>query len=215
LRVHADGRFIEKQNLGVVHEGAGDLEPSLHARGERPHHVPAPFRELDEVEHRLDPAAALRRRDAIDQPVEIEVLVQGQAIVEARLLEHDAEAAPGRQRILHHVDAVDAGAAAVGPQDGAEDMSQGGLAGAIGPEQREQFVAAHLEADVVQRQGPAEPLAHSLDRDRGLRHGRNAAASSQAQRSMRLRRDRESNVISRQSREICCRPGWTGWCRRG
>ena len=97
LRIQADGRFIEKQDACVVHEGAGDLQPALHARGERPHQCSAPFREFDELEHLLDPAPPLRRRDAIDEPVEIEVLVQGQAIVEARLLEDDAEAAPARQ----------------------------------------------------------------------------------------------------------------------
>ena len=114
LRIEADGRLVEEQHAGVVDEGARDLEPPLHAGGERPHQGVAPIRELDEMQHLVDPALAPRRRHAIDEAMEIEVLVDGQAIVEGRLLEHDAEAAPRLQRVGDDVDAADPRGAASG-----------------------------------------------------------------------------------------------------
>ena len=109
----------------------------------------------------------LRRagRHAVDEPVEIEVLVDRQAVVERRLLEHHAEAAPRRQRLGDDVDAADPRGAAVGLEDGAEDVEQRRLAGAVRPEQREQLVAADREADIVERERAAVALAHALDHD--------------------------------------------------
>ena len=169
LRIEADGRLVEEQHAGVMDERARDLEPSFHAGRERPHQAVAPLRELDQMQHLVDPALAPRRRHAIDEAVEIEVLVHGQAIVERGLLEHHAEAAPRLQRMGDDVDAADPRGAAVGLEDGAEDVEQRGLAGAVRAEQREQLVRPHREADIVQRQRAAIALGHAVDHD--LRHG--------------------------------------------
>src|SRR5262245_7829664 len=169
LNVEPDRWLVEKENACIVHEGARDLEPSLHASGERAHQALAPVEQLDEHEHVLDAKAALGRRHAVDQAVEIEVLVKREAVVEGRLLEHDAEALPRGERLFHHIDAADAGGPAVGLQDGAKDMPESGLAGAVGAEQREQLTRPYREAYVVERKRAAEPLAHSIDFDRMFR----------------------------------------------
>src|SRR6516162_6256092 len=148
LRVEADGRLVEEQYAGVMDEGARDFEPALHAGRERPHQAFAPIRELDEMQHLVDPALAPRRRHAIDEAMEVEIFIYGQAIVERRLLEHHAETAPRLQRVRDHVDAADPRGAAVGLEDGAEDVEQRGLAGAIRAEQRELLVRSYRQADL-------------------------------------------------------------------
>ncbi len=121
------------------------------------------------MQHFVDPAFSPRRRHAVDEAVEVEVLVYGEAVVERGLLEHHAEAAPRLQRLGDDVDAADPRRAAVGLEDGAEDVEQRGLAGAVGAEQREQLVRTHREADIVERQRAAITLGHAVDHD--LRHG--------------------------------------------
>src|SRR5205085_10053759 len=129
-----------------------DLEPPLHAGRERANEALAPAAELDQGKHLVDALAALRRRHAVDEAVEVEVLEQRETVVEAWFLEYHAEVAPRVERVLDHIDAIDAGNAAVGPQDRAEDVQQGGLAGPVGTEQRKQLVRTHREADIVERE---------------------------------------------------------------
>ena len=76
----------------MVDERACDLEAALHAGGERAHQPLAPVGELDQRQHLVDALAAQRSRHAVDEAVEVQVLVEREAVVEARLLEHDAEA---------------------------------------------------------------------------------------------------------------------------
>ena len=71
--------------------------------------------------------------------MKIEVFLDRQAVVQARLLEHDADILPRLQGPRDHIDAVDGGAAAVRPQDGAEDVKERRLAGPVGAKEREQL----------------------------------------------------------------------------
>jgi len=97
--------------------------------------------------------------------VEVEILVYREAIVERGLLEHNAQAAPCLQGLGDDIDAADARGSAVGPEDGAENVEQGRLAGAVRSEQREQLVAADREAHIVQRERAPVTFAHALDLD--------------------------------------------------
>jgi hypothetical protein len=117
-----------------------------------------------ELEHRLDPAAPLRRRDAIDEPVEIEVLVKRQTIVEARLLEHDAEvcARPASgflntsMPLMRRCRCRAAGWCR-------EYVPQGGLARAIGAEQREQLARRTSKLTLSSASVRPIALAHAFD----------------------------------------------------
>src|SRR5262249_32773809 len=131
---------------------------------------------------------------------EIQVLVEREPVVEARLLEHDAEVAAAFNRILDDVDAVDQRLAAVRPQDGAEDVQQRRLAGTIGPEQRKQLARRHLEAHIVERKRAAIALAHAFDLNGGHRSCRQCPLSYRS-------------VISPASPETCCPSTAPPWCR--
>ena len=82
---------------------------------------------------------AARARHAVDEAVQVEVLAHRQPVVEARLLEDDAELLPRLERLAHHVEAADPRRAAVRRGDGAEDVHQRRLARAVRAEQREEL----------------------------------------------------------------------------
>ena len=97
LGVEPDRRLVEQQDLGIVDQRPGDLEPALHARGQRPHRLVGPVGQLDQRQHFLDALPPQLARHAEHQPVQVEVLANRQPVVEARLLEDDAETAGGRR----------------------------------------------------------------------------------------------------------------------
>ena len=53
--VHAVGRLVEDQELGVLEQRAGDPEPLLHPERVRPESVGAPRGEVDLFQDSLDP----------------------------------------------------------------------------------------------------------------------------------------------------------------
>src|SRR5262249_3214779 len=100
LRVEADCGLVKKENPRWMHERPGNFEPALHAGGERAHQAFAPIGEFDERKHLVDAFPSLRSRHSVDKAVEIQVLVEREAIVEAWLLEYDSEIAPAFERML-------------------------------------------------------------------------------------------------------------------
>jgi hypothetical protein len=66
--------------------------------------------------------------------------------------------------------AEDLGHAAVRREDRGEDADRRGLAGPVRAEEAEDRPAGDVEIDPVQRDDVPEPLAQSLDVDRGVSH---------------------------------------------
>src|SRR6185312_4885577 len=186
LGVEPDRRLVEAQDRGIVDEGAGDLEPALHAGREGTDQCLAPVPQLDQMQHLLHARPPDRPRHAIDETVEFEILPKRQPVVEARLLEHDAQMLAGAQGIFPHLDAGDARAAAILLEEGAENMQQRALAGAIGPEQREHLAGGDGEAHPVERYGAAIALHQRLDGDGGAHAGGSAGKWWRARMAARL-----------------------------
>src|SRR4029077_18644786 len=59
--------------------------------------------------------------------------------------------------------------ARVGLVEARDQVEERRLAGAVGPDQADDLALAHVERDVVDRDDPAEPSRHVLDREQG--HG--------------------------------------------
>jgi hypothetical protein len=53
LRIEPGARFVEKQDLWIVHHGAGNGKPLHHASGEAAHHLVRAFGELELLEQRV------------------------------------------------------------------------------------------------------------------------------------------------------------------
>jgi hypothetical protein len=81
-----------------------------------------------------------------------QVLLAGEQVVHRGELAGDADRGPDRVR--------------VGPDQGGQDVHGGGLAGAVGAEQREDRSLGNLQVDAVQHQLVAERLAQPGRRDR-------------------------------------------------
>ena len=96
-----------------------------------------------------------RARNAVQPGVEQEIGGDRQFEVERRLLEHDAEPRQRRHRIARHVVAHDLDAAGIGHEQAGEQLEQRRLAGAVGPEQRDELagLAARLTPSTA-RIGP-------------------------------------------------------------
>jgi len=73
-----------------------------------------------------------------DEP---EKLAAGELVVEAGFVGHVADVQVGTAGVLDEVEAAHAHAASRGLQEPHEHLDRGGLAGAVGPEQGEQFAA--------------------------------------------------------------------------
>jgi hypothetical protein len=95
-----------------------------------------------------------------------QVLLAGEQVVHRGELAGDADRGPDRVRVPGQVMAGHPDLARVGPDQGGQDVHGGGLAGAVGAEQREDRSLGNLQVDAVQHQLVAERLAQPGRRDR-------------------------------------------------
>ena len=94
LRVEARGWLVEKEQLRLVDQRAGDRQTPLHAPRQRLDLVVLALGELGKVEELVGATAALVSRQAEVAAVQDEVLADGQLRVKRVLLRHDAETRP-------------------------------------------------------------------------------------------------------------------------
>ena len=87
----------------------------------------------------------------------------GQLVVEAGVLEDDAERAPHLVLLALRIVPIDAKGAAGGLQDGGQHLDGGGLSGAIGPEKAEDLPFGNGERNVIHGAEIAEVLDQVLD----------------------------------------------------
>jgi len=92
LRVKAESRLVEKYDLRRMQKPARDFQTPPHAAGKRLHEILAAIPQLEHAQQPVDALAASLVRDAIQNAVEVHVLVGRQLIVQTRVLEDDPEA---------------------------------------------------------------------------------------------------------------------------
>src|SRR4029450_4536434 len=100
-----------------------------------------------------------------------QVLLAGEQVVHRRELAGDTDDLAHRVRVPGQVVAADGHLAGVGTDQGGQDLDHGGLAGPVGPQQREDRPLGDLEIDAAEDDLVAEGLAQSGDRDRGPTDG--------------------------------------------
>ncbi len=101
--------------------------------------------------------------------MQADVLLGGQVLVEARTLEDDPDPTADGAGLGHDVVAVDRGATRRRRERRGKDRDRRRLAGAIGPEQREELAGRDLEGDAIDR--VAVRLAVALDEVEDVDHG--------------------------------------------
>src|SRR3954454_15106891 len=153
-RIETRAGLVEKQNGRTGEQSDGDVDALLVAAGERGHGVVASLRQSRLAEHLLD--GGLDVADPLHVGEEPQVLLDREAAVEPRLLRDPADLA---------VRALDP--ARVGLCDAGKDREQGGLAGAVRSQHREQLAGLHLEVDIAEGRALAEGLGETVHFEHG------------------------------------------------
>jgi hypothetical protein len=149
LHVHAGSRLVQEQDFGLVRQRLGNQHAPLHAAGQR-HHLGVPF-----VPKRQ------RTQDVLDvgrigwQPeqaaAEGDRSPHGFEHVGEQFLRDQADLAPRRAIVAHHVVAGGEHRAFAGRDQPANDADQGRLARAVRPEQGEDLALADVQVDALER----------------------------------------------------------------
>ena len=198
LDAHAGHRLVEQQQARLAGQRHGDLELALLAVAERCRVGVRAGAEADGLEAALGGLAQLAILAHVAQEAErmAVVCLDGERHVVERAelaqhrgdLERTAEPQPhariGRQ--MGDVAAGKADRAGVRGEIAGELADQGGLAGAVGPDQRVDLARPHVDGDVVGREQTAETLDQAVGGQQRLRHD----ASPAARRCHRARRGR-------------------------
>src|SRR5687767_11551753 len=167
LGIETGGRLIEKEQLRIGHQGAGQGEPLLLAARELAHPAVALFTQLHRGQHLLERAGPL-----VEAPKELQGLGDGELLAELGFLERNAQPLPERRAALAPLLAQHQHLPRIGDGEPFADLDGGGLSGAIGPEEAETLPREHFEVESVDGDDLAECLAETAERDGRGGHGR-------------------------------------------
>ena len=146
-RVEPLGRFIEKQDAGIVHQRSGDEQPLLHAARVGPDPAGGGVHQA----HALEKLRHTCRWRPVELGEQLQVLAARLALVEVLLFEHQVYERLHLLALARDVVAGDARVAA--RRAGAPRQHADGrrLAGAVVAEQAQDLAFSHAEADLIDR----------------------------------------------------------------
>src|SRR5579885_2242139 len=162
LRVEAERRLVEEENLRRVQQAPRDLKPAAHPARKSFDERVAAFPKLEEFEERLGALAPLALRDAVEDAVDFHVLPRRQILVETWVLEDDAEASAHLIALDRRVESVELYLAARRSQERRQHLDGRRLPRAVRAEEGEDLAAMHLERNVVNGGDFAEALDEIL-----------------------------------------------------
>jgi hypothetical protein len=147
LGVEARRRLVEDQQVRVVHQGAGERQPALHAAGKGVEADVGLAGQAGELQQLRDARGDELVGQAEVAAVDLQVLGAGEVRVQVVELGHDADPGPRLPRPRRHRLAHQRDAAGIGHGQ-AQAAAQGcGLAGAVGAEQAETLAGLQGEGD--------------------------------------------------------------------
>src|SRR5258705_3737415 len=162
-RVDARGGLVEEEEPGLVDEAGGEREALLPAAGERAGELVLARREAEALEGLAHVPLAVR--DLVHARHEVEVLLDGEVLVEAELLRHVAHRALDAPGVLRDVVAEHDAMTLVGREEPADHADGGGLAAAVGAEEAIDRALRDLHREVIDDRLLAEALGEALDVD--------------------------------------------------
>ena len=164
LRVEGGERFIEEQDVGLEHEGAGEGHALALASGDLGGGAPAETLEPHRGERLLDPRPDLRLGPGAQSQAEGHVLEDREVREERVALENRVH----RTKVGLHQSDVGAGdrdPPGVGLVEPGDEPQQCGLAAARGPEEGHELARPHRQADLVQDHVAPAFLRDRFDRE--------------------------------------------------
>src|SRR5262245_13613834 len=157
-----------------MHEGSREREPLLPASRELAGEALPVGVDRGEPDGPLAALGQLGPLEAVDRREEVEVLENGEVLVEREPLRNVSDAPADLFAVRHHVQAVDPGASLRRREETAEDPDERRLAGAVRTEEPVDLAARNAERDAVEGPHLAEVARHPLDLDpviaRRIRH---------------------------------------------
>ncbi len=135
LRIEAGAGLVEKEHLGTVGDGAGDLNALRKAAGELCGIGSGAFGEVELGEELVGPLFRLGAREAEVEAVEVDVLKDGAGAVERVVLRHHADASSSQRRSGNDIDSGDTHLTGSRERARRADADGCGLACAVGAEQ--------------------------------------------------------------------------------
>ena len=170
LWIEAQRGLVQEKNLGVVEKPPRDFQASLHAAGKGADQgVPS----IDEVHHGQNLIGSSLEEifwNVVQHRVKPQVFPCRHAFVERLVLEYKPDALPNFVRRDRDVVAGECRFASAGFQECGENLDGCGFAGAVRPEESEDFACLNAEIDSVDGSELAELLEKILDPD-DFRHG--------------------------------------------
>ena len=148
-----------------MHQPAGELQPTPHSSRVVLDDPRLPVGQIHQREHPGDPLLAEPHRHVVEHAVELQVLVAGQRVIGAGILEHDPDGIPNLTRLPHQVETVHPGGAAGGAEKRGEHEQRGRLAGAVRAQKTEELAFRNFEREIVHGGQIAESLGQVLELD--------------------------------------------------
>jgi hypothetical protein len=145
LHVHPRGGLVQHDHRRAMDQRLGHQDAALHAAGEGPHVGVRLGGEVQAGQDFVDPVVVMS--DAEVAGLDAQHLADSEEGVEHQFLGHHPELAAGRPVVRHHIVAHHRQIAAVAAQQARQGRDEGGLAGAVGAQQAEEFALGHLQID--------------------------------------------------------------------
>ena len=150
LDIDAGGGLVEDQQLRPVHQGPGDHQATLHAAGEHAGAAVALVPEAEIAQQLLGTGQGLPAGHAVVARLgqhDVDHLLE---LVEVELLGHHAQVVLGPGEVPVDIDPEDRHLTGALLHQGADHAEGGGLAGAVGAQQREEVSFGDVEVDALE-----------------------------------------------------------------
>src|SRR5438309_7865626 len=167
LRIQSRGWFVQEDYLRIVDQSHGEGEALLLAAGKLVVKSVALFFQAETFKQFLRLAAAF-----VEAGEETESFHDPELVRERRGLQRGADFVFESFRFVLRIKATDGNAAAVGIAEAFENFNGSGFAGAVRPEQAENFSFFHIETDAANGFDVAVALDEILHLKNGISHVR-------------------------------------------
>ena len=181
MRVEADGRLVQNDQLRLVHERIGQADSLAIAFGQMADDLAAHLGQTALLHDRLGPFAAPANAQTLQPGPELEVFAHPHVEMQRIILRHVTNAAAHFVGLGEHVEARHPRGAESGRQVAGQDAHRGALARAIRAEETDDLAPLHGEGDPVHRRVAGITLGQILDlNDQAVAHGCSSLSQTRA-----------------------------------
>jgi len=158
-------RLVEEEEPRPVHDADRQAGALANRGGQVLGLLALGLGEREAVAQGAPAARELRAREPVEPGVELDVLTQGEALVQAHLLAHVADPVAHAARVADDVHAVHLDRTRRRPDEADQHADGRALAGAVGAEEGEDRARRHLDREIGDRGEGAEALGEPAGAD--------------------------------------------------